>query len=112
MTKNQVLRAVSDKIPRPTSINELWQTDLTYILCGVDGWAYLFNVLDAYSREWVSYVFDPLAKKENAIQAVVKALENIQTPRRRSRSTATTGLNIRAEPSSSRWTPSASGTGS
>lgn len=75
MTKNQVLRAVSDKIPRPTSINELWQTDLTYILCGVDGWAYLFNVLDAYSREWVSYVFDPLAKKENAIQAVVKALE-------------------------------------
>jgi putative transposase len=75
MTKNQVLRAVSDKIPRPTSINQLWQTDITYILCGVDGWAYLFNVLDAYSREWVSYVFDPLAKKENAIQAVVNALE-------------------------------------
>jgi transposase InsO family protein len=75
MTKNQVLRAVSDKIPKPTSINQLWQTDITYILCGVDGWAYLFNVLDAYSREWVSYVFDPLAKKENAIQAVVKALE-------------------------------------
>jgi putative transposase len=75
MTKNQLLRAVSDKIPKPTSINQLWQTDLTYILCGVDGWAYLFNVLDAFSREWVAYVFDTLAKKENAIQAVVRALE-------------------------------------
>lgn len=75
MTKNQVLRAVSDKIPKPTSINQLWQTDLTYILCGVDGWCYLFNVLDAFSREWMAYVFDTLAKKENAIQAVVRALE-------------------------------------
>jgi len=75
MTKTEVLRAVSDKIPKPTGINELWQTDLTYILCGVDGWCYLFNVLDCYSREWIAYVFDVLAKKENAIQSVVRALE-------------------------------------
>jgi putative transposase len=75
MTKDQVLRAVSDKIPKPASINQLWQTDLTYILCGIDGWCYLFNVLDAFTREWIAYVFDTLAKKENAIQAVVRALE-------------------------------------
>ena len=75
LTRREVLKAVSDKIPKPTGINQSWQTDLTYIRCGVDGWGYLFNVIDVYSREWISYVFDVLARKENAIQAVVKALE-------------------------------------
>jgi len=75
MTKSEVLKAVSDKIPKPTEINQSWQTDLTYIRCGIDGWGYLFNVIDVFSREWIAYVFDALAKKENAIQAVVKSLE-------------------------------------
>lgn len=75
LTKNQVLKSASDKIPKPTAINQSWQTDLTYIRCGVDGWGYLFNVLDCFSREWLAYVFDLLAVKENAVQAVMKALE-------------------------------------
>lgn len=75
MTKSEVLKASSDKIPDPTEINQSWQTDLTYIRCGVDGWGYLFNVLDVFSREWLAYIFDLLATKENAIQAVVKAVE-------------------------------------
>ncbi len=76
MTKSEVLKATtSDKVPKPSGTNQLWQTDLTYIHCGIDGWAYLFNVLDVFSREWIAYVFDLLARKENAIQAVVKALE-------------------------------------
>jgi putative transposase len=75
MRKNDVLKAVSDKIPKPTEINQSWQTDLTYIRCGIDGWGYLFNVLDVFSREWLAYVLDLLAMKENAIQAVVKAVE-------------------------------------
>lgn len=70
MTKNQVLRAVSDKIPKPTSINQLWQTDLTYILCGVDGWCYLFNVLDAFSREWIAYIFDASSFVKSAVCSV------------------------------------------
>jgi putative transposase len=41
----------------------------------IDGWGYLFNVLDVFSREWLAYVLDLLAMKENAIQAVVKAVE-------------------------------------
>jgi len=78
LTKSEVLKAVSDKIPKPTEINQAWQTDLTYIHCGIDGWGYLFNVLDVFSREWIAYVFDILATKDNAIQAVVKALEKHQ----------------------------------
>lgn len=75
MTKSDVLKSASDKIPVPNAINQSWQTDLTYIRCGVDGWGYLFNVLDVFSREWLAYVFDLLATKENAIQTIVKAIE-------------------------------------
>ena len=74
MTKKEILRA-KDRVEKPSGINQLWQSDMTYIFCGVDGWCYLFNVIDVFSREWISYVFDTLARKENAIQAVVRALE-------------------------------------
>jgi putative transposase len=73
-SKKQLIRASYLKRPKPTRPNELWETDLTYIHCGVDGWAYLFNVEDVVSREWVSYVFDKYATKENAILNVQKAL--------------------------------------
>jgi len=73
-TKKQLLRAAYDKRPKPTRPNELWETDLTYIHCGIDGWAYLFNVIDVVSREWLSYVFDASATKENAILSVQNAL--------------------------------------
>ena len=73
-TKRQLLRAAYDRRPKPTRPNELWETDLTYIHCGIDGWAYLFNVEDVVSREWVSYVFDKYATKENAILSVQNAL--------------------------------------
>jgi putative transposase len=74
MTKKEILRA-KDRVEKPSGINQLWQSDMTYIFCGIDGWCYLFNVIDVFSREWISYVFDTLAKKENAIQAVLRALE-------------------------------------
>jgi transposase InsO family protein len=72
--KKQLLRETYAKRPKPTRPNELWESDFTYIHCGVDGWAYLFNVEDVVSREWVSYVFDTYAVKENAILSVEKAL--------------------------------------
>ena len=74
MRKKQLLRAAVNSRPNPTCPNELWEADLTYIHCGLDGWAYLFNVIDVFSREWVSYVFDKYAVKENAILSVEKAL--------------------------------------
>jgi putative transposase len=72
--KNDLLRTAVSSRPRPTKPNELWESDLTYVHCGVDGWAFLFNVEDVVSREWVSYVFDLTAVKENAILSVEKAL--------------------------------------
>lgn len=72
--KNDLLRAAVNSRPGPMNPNELWEADLTYIHCGLDGWAYLFNVIDVFSREWVSYVFDKYAVKENAILSVEKAL--------------------------------------
>jgi len=74
MRKKELLRAAVNSRPKPSRPNELWEADLTYIHCGVDGWAYLFNVEDVVSREWVSYVFDKYAVKENAILSVEKAL--------------------------------------
>jgi putative transposase len=74
MTKKEILRA-KDRVKEPSGINQLWQSDMIYIFCGIDGWCYLFNVIDVFSREWISYVFDTLAKKENTIQAVVRAME-------------------------------------
>ena len=31
---------------------------MTYIRCGVDGWCYCFNVIGAFTGEWISYIFD------------------------------------------------------
>ena len=73
-TKRQLLGAAYDRRPKPARPNELWEADLTHIHCGADGWAYLFNVIDVVSREWVSYVFDTYAVKENAILSVEKAV--------------------------------------
>jgi putative transposase len=59
------------KTDRP---NQVWEADLTYIHCGIDGWGYLFNVLDVFTREWVGYCFDLSAVKENAIISVENSL--------------------------------------
>ena len=55
------------KADRP---NQVWKADLIYIHCGIDGWSYLFNVFDIFTREWVGYCFDLSAVKENAIIAI------------------------------------------
>ena len=35
-----------------------WQLDMKYVWCGRDGWAYLQNVVDTCTAEWLGYVFD------------------------------------------------------
>jgi len=71
--KKEILRSKvpNVKADRP---NEVWEADLTYIHCGIDGWGYLFNMFDIFTREWVGYCFDLSAVKENAIISVENAL--------------------------------------
>lgn len=72
-TKSEIIRSAvkTVKASRPY---ELWETDLTYVWCGIDGWCYLFNVLDVFQREWLAYAFDTSAVKENAVMSVNNAL--------------------------------------
>ncbi len=62
------------KLLRATAPNQLWQTDITYIWCGIDGWCYCFNVLDTFTRKWLSYIFDVRATKDAAIESIVQAV--------------------------------------
>lgn len=59
------------KADRP---NQVWEADLTYVHCGIDGWGYLFNLFDVFTREWVGYCFDLSAVKENTIISIENAL--------------------------------------
>ena len=72
-SKKEILRS---KIPnvKADRPNQVWEADLTYIHCGIDGWGYLFNVFDIFTREWVGYCFDLSAVKENALIAIENAL--------------------------------------
>ena len=60
------------KADRP---NEVWETDITYVWCGqVDGWCFCFNVLDIFTRQWLSYRFSTLATADIAIESLVEAV--------------------------------------
>ncbi len=72
-TKNEIIRS-NKKILKPTAPNQLWQTDMTYLWCGIDGWCYLFNVVDTFTRKWVGYSFDVSASKNAAIESIVNAI--------------------------------------
>ena len=45
--KKEIIRASRRRKFKPDAPNQLWETDMTYIHCGVDGWCYCFNVIDA-----------------------------------------------------------------
>ena len=72
-TKKEIMRS-GKKLLRATAPNQLWQTDITYIWCGIDGWCYCFNVLDTFTRKWLSYIFDVRATKDAAIESIVQAV--------------------------------------
>jgi len=73
--KREIIRSkYKNNIKMVDRPNELWEADLTYIHCGIDGWGYLFNVFDVFTREWISYCFDLSAVKENAIISIENAL--------------------------------------
>ena len=48
--KKEIIRASRRRRFKPSKPNQLWETDITYIHCGIDGWCYCFNVLDVFTR--------------------------------------------------------------
>ncbi|MGI0081410.1 MAG: hypothetical protein ACRECH_17535, partial [Nitrososphaerales archaeon] len=100
--KSEIIRS-SSKLVKATRPYELWESDITFVWCGVDGWCYLFNALDVFQREWLGYAFDTNAVKENAIMSVTTPWRHILRLRRASsRFGATTDLNTGAVRSGSR----------
>jgi transposase InsO family protein len=72
--KREIIRSKYKNIKKVDRPNEVWEVDLTYVHCGIDGWGYLFNVFDVFTRVWVGYCFDLSAVKENAIISIENAL--------------------------------------
>lgn len=58
----------------PVRPNHLWEQDITYIWCGNDGWCYLFNIIDCYTREWLAYTFSKQCGTDEAIRAFDRAV--------------------------------------
>ena len=77
-TKNDIIRT-NRKLFKPDAPNQLWETDTTYVWCGIDGWCYCFNVVDCFTRRWVSYTFDVDATKQVAIDSITNAV-SVENP--------------------------------
>ena len=72
-TKREIIRA-NKKPPRPKAPNQFWESDMSYIWCGVDGWGYCFNVVDVYTRQWLAFILSSRATRHEAIMAVNNAV--------------------------------------
>ena len=85
-TKNDIIRT-KHKLFKPKAPNQLWETDITYIDCGIDGYCYSFNVIDCFTRKWIAYSFDVNATRDVAIDSITNAVatEKPNCPRLRLR---------------------------
>ncbi|MGI0085895.1 MAG: DDE-type integrase/transposase/recombinase, partial [Nitrososphaerales archaeon] len=61
----------------PNGSIELWEEDITYIWRGCDGWCYLFNILDCFTREWLAYVFAKLCRTADSVRCLDRAIIEI-----------------------------------
>lgn len=72
-TKREIIRT-NKKIPKPKAPNQFWESDMSYIWCGKDGWGYCFNVIDVFTRQWLAFVLESRATRHEAIMAVNNAV--------------------------------------
>jgi putative transposase len=56
-----------------TAPNELWQTDLTAVWCGEDGWCSFTAVIDCYDRSILGWAFTRRCRTVDVIDAVARA---------------------------------------
>jgi putative transposase len=53
--------------------NVLWQTDLTAVWCGEDGWAYFCGVIDCFDRSLLSWTFTQRCRARDVSPALEQA---------------------------------------
>ena len=70
-----VLKAANEFQHKTTAINQLWQTDFTYIKVLGWGWFYLSTVLDDYSRYIVSWKLCTTMRAEDVTNTLDLALQ-------------------------------------
>ena len=58
-----VIKAANEFKDKTTAINQLWQTDFTYLKIIGWGWFYLSTILDDYSRYIISWKFCTAARQ-------------------------------------------------
>lgn len=56
-----------------TAPNVLWQTDLTSVWCGEDGWAYFCGVVDCFDRSLLSWTFTRRCRAREVSPALEQA---------------------------------------
>ena len=71
-----IVISAADKYKNPTTrINEMWQTDFTYLMVKVWGWYYLSTVLDDYSRFIITGKLCRSMKAQDVQDTLDRALE-------------------------------------
>ena len=70
-----VIKAASEFKDKTTSINQLWQTDFTYLKVVGWGWFYLSTILDDYSRYIISWKLCTNMKAEDVTDTLDLALQ-------------------------------------
>ena len=69
-----VMKAASEFKDKTTAINQLWQTDFTYLKVIGWGWFYLSTILDDYSRYIVSWTLCTNMRVEDVTDPLELAL--------------------------------------
>jgi putative transposase len=70
-----VMKAADEFRDKTTAINQLWQTDFTYLKIIGWGWFYLSTVLDDYSRYIIAYKFTPTMMTSDVTDTLDLALQ-------------------------------------
>ena len=70
-----VMKAASEFKDKTTAINQLWQTDFTYLKIIGWGWYYLSTILDDYSRYIISWKLCTTMRAEDVTDTLELALE-------------------------------------
>src|ERR1700709_2103352 len=69
-----VIKAANEFKDKTTAVNQLWQTDFTYLKITGWGWCYLSTVLDDFSRYIVAWRLAPTIWASDVAAAVDQAL--------------------------------------